>query len=310
MAPGSSLQVMSETADSSVNRAGEATSGIRWTVGVDGSPDAAAALRWAATMAADTHTTVTPVCAWHVPLPIFALAGRRGFDVDRMGMQATAEVAATETIDATVEALGGSDAIAELTAIEGHPADVLLERTGPDDVVVIGRRGISEFRHRVLGSVSRDLATHADGPVVIVPDAWTQRPCRKIVVGFDGSDHSQAALRWALRIAPENATVTALMAIDVIPWLKPELVVERHPEYVESAETRIRAAVDEIDPEERAERSVVLHGPRQALAEASSDADLVVLGPRGLGGVGRTLLGSVTTWMLHDAPCPVAIVPS
>jgi nucleotide-binding universal stress UspA family protein len=278
----------------------------RWLVGVDGSRDAAAALRWALSIAQAGAGEVVPVCAWHVPLPIFALAGRRSADVDRMGLQATAEVAAAETIE-LVEA---GDAVGELLVVEGHPSDALLELTGPGQVVVVGRRGISEFRHRVLGSVSRDLATHAAGPVVIVPDSWEQRPCRHIVVGFDGSEHAQAALAWAVAHAPASATVSALIAIDVIPWLKPELVVERHPDYVESAEERIRAAAAEADPAGRAERTVVLHGPRQALAEAMADADLVVLGPRGLGGVGRAVLGSVTTWMLHECPCPVAVVPS
>ena len=278
----------------------------RWMVGVDGSHDAAAALRWTVSMVEDTHAGVVPVCVWHVPLPIFALAGRRVADVDRMGLRATAEVAAGETI----ELVGANDVVGALLVLEGHPSDALLELTGPDRVVVVGRRGISEFRHRVLGSVGRDLATHAAGPVVIVPNTWEQRPCRNIVVGFDGSGHAQAALRWAVHAAPPAATVSALMAIDVIPWLKPELVVERHPDYVEAAETRIRAAADEADPDGRADRTVVLHGPRQALTDVMSDADLVVLGPRGLGGVGRAVLGSVTTWMLHECPCPVAVVPS
>ena len=278
----------------------------QWMVGVDGSHDAAAALRWAVSIVEGTGAGVVPVCAWYVPLPIFALAGRRVADVDRMGLRATAEVAASETIDL----VGAGEVVGELLVVEGHPSDALLELTGPGQVVVVGRRGISELRHRVLGSVSRDLATHAAGPVVIVPDTWEQRPCRSIVVGFDGSDHAQAALRWAIQAAPPSVTVSALMAIDVIPWLKPELVVERHPEYVESAEQRIRAAADAVDPDGRAERTVVLHGPRQALADVMSDADLVVLGPRGLGGVGRAVLGSVTTWMLHECPCPVAVVPS
>ncbi len=292
-----------QAAPSDANR--EASS-MRWLVGVDGSHDAAAALRWAVSMVEETGAGVTPVCAWYVPFPIFALAGRRVAEVDRMGLRATAEVVASET----VELVGASGVVGELLVVEGHPCDALLDLTRPGEVVVVGRRGISEIHHRVLGSVSRDLATHSAGPVVIVPDSWEERRCRRIVVGFDGSDHAQAALRWAIQVAPPSATVTALMAIDVIPWLKPELVVERHPDYVESAEHRIRAAADETDPDGRAERTVVLHGPRQALAEVMAEADLVVLGPRGLGGVGRAVLGSVTNWMLHECPCPVAVVPS
>lgn len=165
-----------------------------WIVGVDGSRDAAIALRWATDMAAQTSGDIVPVCAWYVPLPIFALAGRRSVDVDRAGLEATANVAANASIDMSVRDGASPERIGELTTLEGHPSEVLLDLAGDGRVVVVGRRGIGHFRHRVLGSVSRDLATHARGPVAIVPDEWEHRPCRSVVVGFDGSDYSQAAL--------------------------------------------------------------------------------------------------------------------
>lgn len=280
-----------------------------WTVGVDGSRDAATAMRWAAAMADETGGEVVPVCAWHVPLPIFALAGRRAIDVDRAGLEATANVAARASIELAIEAGLDADRIGELTTVEGHPSEVLLGRTGDGRVVVVGRRGIGHLRHRLLGSVSRDLATHADGPVVVVPEDWEPEPCRSVVVGFDGSDHSKAALGWALSIAPAEARVEALVAIDLVPWLQPELVVERYADELADAENRIRGAAREVDADGRAECRVVLHSPKQALVEAMPDADLMVVGPRGLGAVGRSVLGSVTTWLLQDAGCPVAVVP-
>lgn len=155
-----------------------------------------------------------------------------------------------------------------------------------------------------------DLVTHSTGPVVVVPDGWETTTLRRIVVGFDGSGYASAALRWALSIAPADSEVDALVAIDVIPWLSPESVVERHPEAVTHARARIGAAADEADPDRRAARNFVLHGPRHALAEAMPDADLVVVGPRGIGGLARTLLGSVTGWLLHEASRPVAVVPT
>jgi len=69
-------------------------------------------------------------------------------------------------------------------------------------------------------------------------------------------------------------------------------------------------AVDAADPDGRAIRQIELHGARQMLADASGDADLVVVGPRGLGGAARAMLGSVTTWLLHASPCPIAVVPT
>jgi nucleotide-binding universal stress UspA family protein len=54
---------------------------------------------------------------------------------------------------------------------------------------------------------------------------------------------------------------------------------------------------------------VLLHGPHQVLGDAAQDADLLVVGPRGVGAIARVVLGSVTTWLLQSSPCPVAVVP-
>lgn len=277
-----------------------------WTVGLEGSPSADGALAWAASLASERQERVRPVAAWHVPLQLAALAGRRVHDVDRMGLQAQAEVFAQDAIDRLADAR----VVDPVSVVEGHPAHVLADCAGADTAIVVGRRGIGELKHRVVGSVSRYLATHATGPVVIVPEGWTARPVRDIVVGFDGSEYAQAALAWALQIAPPDAQVRVLVAVDVIPWLRPELVVERHPEEVAAARQRIAAAADEIDPEGVASREFVVDGPREALARELASADLVVVGPRGIGGLARMLLGSVTTWLLHESPCPVAVVPS
>lgn len=277
-----------------------------WIVGLDGSDGSASALRWAASLASARGERVTPVAAWHVPLPIWLLSGRRAVEVDRAGIRAEVSVHAVNA----VAGLDDASCVAEPDVVEGHPAAALLDRVGSETPVVVGRRGVSAMRHRLLGSVSQDLVTHATGPVVVVPDDWDTTPLRRIVVGFDGSEYAESALRWALSIAPADADVEALVAIDVIPWLTPEAVVERHPEAISDAGDRIRAVADDVDPEGRASRNFVVTGPRHALAEAMADADLVVVGPRGIGGLASAVLGSVTSWLLREAACPVAVVPT
>ena len=277
-----------------------------WIVGLDGSDGSSAALRWAVAIAARRGERVHPLAAWHVPMPIWLMAGRRPIDVDRAGIKAGVEFHVAEA----VAAIDRPDVVGDPEVVEGHPADVLCDRGGEATPIVVGRRGISELKHRMLGSVSEYVATHADGPVVVVPDGSGPAPLRRIVVGFDGSEYAASALRWTLEIAPDDAEIEILVAIDVIPWLAPEQVVERHPEAVASARERIAAVADQVDPNGRCSRNFVLHGPRQALTDALGDADLVVVGPRGIGGVARAVLGSVTTWLLRDAPCPIAVVPS
>ena len=140
----------------------------RWIVGVDGSTDAAAALRGAAGIAVERGERVTPVGAWHVPFVLATLAGRRGGDVDRIGLEAGAAVA----VDEAIAALGDTNNLDLPQVVEGRPADVLLEQSSDDTVVVVGRRGVTGLEHRLLGSVSQHLVTHATGPVVVVPVDW------------------------------------------------------------------------------------------------------------------------------------------
>ncbi|MFK8025412.1 MAG: universal stress protein [Ilumatobacter sp.] len=277
-----------------------------WIVGLDGSDESESALRWATERAVERDERVRPVAAWHVPLPIWLLSGRRVVDVDRAGL--SAEVAVHSA--AAVDRLQSDADVDEPRVIEGDPGSVLLDQADSGDTIVVGRRGVGRVRHRVLGSVSRHVATHACGPVVVVPDQWESAGLHRVIVGFDGSEHAAAALAWALGIAPDDAEVVALCGLDVIPWLEPDTVVDRHPEAIAHARERICAVADEVDPQRRAVRSFVVDGPRHALAGAMDDADLVVVGPRGIGGLASALLGSVTAWLLHEATCPVAVVPT
>ncbi len=104
--------------------------------------------------------------------------------------------------------------------------------------------------------------------------------------------------------------VRVVAAIEVAPWLDEDLSRDRFGEEIDAEQQRITNALDAIDPDGRAERSIVMQGPRQALAEAQSGADLLVVGTRGHGLIAAGLLGSVSAWLLHDAAIPIVIVPS
>lgn len=139
----------------------------------------------------------------------------------------------------------------------------------------------------------------------------------QIVVGVDGSDSAKKALSWALEEAQlRGADVVAVHAWESAPMmLEPGPapgfdLVGVMPQLQESAETLVQTVVDDVVGENRdvtVERRAMEGPPVEVLVEASRDADLLVVGSRGLGGFKQLLLGSVSQQLAHHAPCPLVI---
>lgn len=133
-----------------------------------------------------------------------------------------------------------------------------------------------------------------------------------IVVGVDGSDCSKDALRWAARQARfTGATVDAIIAwrfaafYGWAPFDQEDLDLPRF------AEQALAHAVDEVFGSDHPDwlRTRVVEGhAAQVLVMASADADLLVVGSRGHGGFADLLLGSVSTYCVHHARCPVTVI--
>ena len=77
------------------------------------------------------------------------------------------------------------------------------------------------------------------------------------------------------------------------------------------AVTQLDRQVREVfgEREARVERRVVEDLPASAVLDAAADADLVVVGSRGRGGLKGMLLGSVSQKVVHHSPCPVVVIP-
>ncbi len=276
----------------------------RWIAGVDGSEAALAALDWAARHAVGRAVTLTALGAFHVPAAMAIMTAKRGFGVDELGLEATTG----HDVDVAVAAVGDRAEVAiDTDVVEGQAAHVLVEASDDADLLVVGRSGSGGLRHLVLGSVSRYCATHARSPVVVVPGDTGSGRTSRIVVGFDGSDHAAAAVRWAVAFAGEHATVRVLVAIEPASWIDAGLARDVFRDEIAAQEADLIDALQAIDP--AIEHAVTYADPRRALAEASAEADLVVVGARGRGRIAAELLGSVTTSLLHDASSPVAVVP-
>jgi nucleotide-binding universal stress UspA family protein len=139
-------------------------------VGVDGSDGSASALRFAVEEARIRAAELRVVSAWHVPPAVYGAEWTpAGVDVDEFR-----KLGERELIE-SVEAAGAGEAGVHVTPIlrEGQPADVLLEESRGADLLVVGTRGLGGFKGLLLGSVSQQVAQHAECPVVVVPHGST-----------------------------------------------------------------------------------------------------------------------------------------
>jgi nucleotide-binding universal stress UspA family protein len=147
---------------------------------------------------------------------------------------------------------------------------------------------------------------------------------QQIVVGVDGSDGSRLALRWAA----EEARLRSAKLIAVIAWHvssfwlglaesgmapSPADVALDEQAAEREASSRLQRIVAEVlgdDPDIPIETKVLEGAAAPVLISQAREADLLVVGTRGLGGFRGLLLGSVSQHLSHHAPCPLVIVPA
>jgi nucleotide-binding universal stress UspA family protein len=131
----------------------------------------------------------------------------------------------------------------------------------------------------------------------------------RIVVGVDGSAHSNAALEWALAEAESRSgEITALFSWQV-PFLGFPGAFDKG-ELEETAKKFLNETVSSVAPSPAVPlRPVVAEGdPTESLVTASKDAELLVLGIRGRSPFTQLLLGSVSQGCAAAAHCPVVLV--
>jgi nucleotide-binding universal stress UspA family protein len=282
-------------------------------VGIDGSADADAALRWAVREAWLRHTTVTAVLAWSpddCPAAVEERAGTPGVPgVERAAWQVLRD-AARRARDARRPV-----AVFE-RAVYRDAVDALLDAAGQADMLVVGHHGSGRLRRFLMGSVSAACLHSARGPVVVVRrDAAPDIPDdgRGVLVGVDGSPASISALRWAAG----EAALRAVPLTVAHAWLPVPPVYAGYYTGTDAAamERAARAILDDCLDQGLAggadvavDARLVLGGAAQGLMVMAAEAQLLVVGSRGHGGFSGLLLGSTSHQCVHHAPCPVAVL--
>ncbi|QJS13851.1 universal stress protein [Streptomyces argyrophyllae] len=268
---------------------------IPLVVGVDGSEASLEAVDWAASEAA-RHG---------VPLRLLhATAG---------------EQEASHVISAASARARGSAPAVRLSSEVSHEdaASALVGKGRNAFALVLGSRGLGDLAGMLLGSVSLAVAARADCPVVVVRGSPEHRAAHfgNVVVGIEDGEGSGTAVDFALR----EADVRGCRLVAVHAWSAPSgaCTTPQAPSWFMEAHRRPPAQVldDALrHPAERygdaaVSRRLIEKPARQALLEAASTADLLVVGARRRFGHPGLQLGLINHALLHHAPCPVAVVP-
>lgn len=274
----------------------------RVVVGYDGSPEAGAALAWAARTAGaqDALLCVRVVASAMDPVVHSTRALADLYANRRLAHAASA-----------LADLGIDDA--DLAVVHGPVFPSLLEQAGRDGTIVLGSEGHGLLGGMLHGSVSQEVVRYAHGPVVVVR-ACEDPDARRIVVGVDGWPASRAALHWAAERAV--ATDEELLAVTVVGTrrgrhVEPESMDRRTRKNHDLAVLRLRrelAALSRALPGLRCRQETCAGDVRDLLVSRSRHASLLVLGSTTHDPLIELALGSVAQDLLARALCPVALV--
>lgn len=199
----------------------------------------------------------------------------------------------------------------------GNPHEEIAKRaTDAYSAIVMGTHGYGRMTGYLKQSVSYPTIHGAKLPVFLISEetAAGEFPWRKALVAVDGSDQAMTALKTALQLGEGMDVRYTLLTVVTPPTAYAGLyaVGWEDNETLESwGQETILPYAELLKEKQVAYESKVLIGdPAMLIRETAQDqqADLIVLGHHGLGGIAGTLVGSVTFKTIYRATKPLLIV--
>ncbi|HJI75685.1 MAG TPA: universal stress protein [Bifidobacteriaceae bacterium] len=314
-------------------------------VGVDGSDESFAALRWALNEASLTGQQVNAVFAWSHSWDM----GSEPEDEEQWA-EVRHEIAQRlrDWVSKASQGMTINEDHVKLTSVKATGTSALLEIGKDAQQIVVGRRSLGRVARWFLGSLSESLAEAAQVPVTIVrilddeessvqdaianaltpsentvtydlPGSPLPKNQRPIVVGVDGSETSRHALRFAIDLAALHHAPLQVMFC----WQLKDLgVIEGYENAIapiavgqERAERILDELLDSVEiptagiPDDFQIKSHAFHiSAAKGLIAASRYARHLVVGSRGLSGLDAHFFGSVSKQIVNFADCTVTVV--
>lgn len=280
-------------------------------VGVDGSRESEAALRWA------THEALMrdqPITLLYAIAPVVVSWPVEYLEASYANSQEEAAREVLENAQKTIEASAGASSRPEVMTRVVHEsaASALVVASRDAYMTVVGSRGLGVVGRAFLGSVSSGVVHHGHGLIAIVHSDEAQAPDRTspVVLGVDGSPASEEATALAF----DEASRRGVELVALHAWsdvgVFPVLGMDWHQYEDEGHEVLAErlAGWQERYPDVHVQRRIVCDQPARWLVDASQQAQLVVVGSRGRGGFAGMALGSVAAKVSRAAHAPVIVV--
>ncbi|HWG28877.1 universal stress protein [Actinospica sp.] len=296
----------------------------RVVAGVDGSDSALHAAMWAAREARTLGVPLLLMYALHLPdsaVPPIEPADYAERQ-QRAGNKLVADVAAK------VSGQYPGLAVEAETSLE-TPVHRLMDLSAPDVLIVTGTRGHGGFVGMLLGSVSRTLAMHAKGPLVVVRGPEPEQATGPVVLGVglnaneSAVEYAFAAARrycaplrivraWVPSMPPAGLGLPAAATLGMAGGpgaLSEPVTIEDSDEYEADDAARIVEPVRARYPDVRTEIVARVGNAVPILNEECSATRLIVVGAHRKRGPFAVGAGYVVDGLLAHSPVPIAVVP-
>jgi nucleotide-binding universal stress UspA family protein len=235
-------------------------------------------------------------------------------------LQRISEQRAREVLDAAVEkvrSVGGT--VVEEHLLEGRVAEEIVALAEKIEIglIVLGSRGLSPLKRALMGSVSDAVVRHAHCPVMVVRDDERQGDYLSgtILLAVDGSREASAAADMAVELADRMGSELHVVHVgEVKPVYHPERhgYLARYEELQEGTQRLLEEQIEQIDAAggKVSGTHLEMGRPDEEIVVLAEEirAGLIVTGSRGLGGIRRALMGSVSDSVVKHAHCPVMVV--
>lgn len=193
---------------------------------------------------------------------------------------------------ALTEACEAAGVPCETSQTSGVVPRVIVDQSGLADLIVMGRGGEhNEWLDGLVGSTAEAVIRRSDLPVIITGTAEPGH--QRILMAYDGSPHSQNALRTAVAFAEMWKTSLQILIVG--------------EDATKSAASEVRGYLEAHGVDGTVLEAVGDSGEQIVEVARSAGADLIVMGAYGHSKVRELVVGSTTTYVINHATCPVML---